>query len=97
MIEDRVDDRLVAVHHVQDTARKAGLEGQLCQPYRDRRVALGRLQDERVPASDRGGEHPERDHCREVEWSDAGNNAKWLPHRVNVEARTCTFGIFALE
>src|SRR6476659_4698057 len=50
------------------------------------RVALARLEHERVAARDRDREHPHRDHRREVERRDAGHDAERLAHRVHVGA-----------
>ena len=85
MLEDPVDRHLVAVDDVEDAIRHARLLEQLGHVDRCGRVLLGRLEDERVPAGDRVGEHPHRDHGREVERRDAGHHAQRLADLVHVD------------
>src|SRR6202012_5212392 len=76
---------------------QAGLEEQLSQPHRHRRVALRRLENERVSACQRGTRLPQRDHRREVERGDTGDHAERLADGVNVDARTSALGELTLE
>ena len=69
----------------------------LGQPDRDRRVALGRLEDEGVSARQRGSGLPQRDHRREVERGDACDHAERLAQRVDVDAAAGALGVFAFE
>ena len=49
------------------------------------RVLLGGLEDEGVAAGDREGQEPERDHRREVERGDRGDDADRLAHQLDVD------------
>jgi hypothetical protein len=96
-IEDRVDGFLVAVHDAEDACGQAGFEAELGNAHGHGGVALGGLQDERVACCDRRAELPERDHRREVEGRDAGDDAERLTHRVDVDAGAGAVGELALE
>ena len=97
MIEDCINDFLVAVHNVQNAFRRARLKEQLCEAHRHGRVFLGRLQDESVTASDRYTKHPHRYHGREVEWCDACRHAQWLTHGINVDTWASALSVFAFQ
>ncbi len=97
IVEDGVDGFLVAVDDVEDAGRQPGLDHQGGQHHRHAGIALGGLQDEGVAAGDRGRELPHRDHRREVERRDAGDDAERLPHRIDVDAGAGAFGVFALH
>jgi hypothetical protein len=56
-----------------------------------------RLEDEGIAAGDRRCAFPERDHGREVERRDAGNDAERLAHGIEVDARPRAVGEFALH
>ena len=73
--EDRVDGLLVTIDNVEHTGRQTGLDQQLGEPQRHRRVALGGLEDERVAARERRRSLPQRNHRWEVEWRDARHDA----------------------
>ena len=51
-----------------------------------RRVLLGRLEDKGITAGDRIGEHPHRDHRREVERRDTSDNTQRLPNLIDIDA-----------
>ena len=87
MPEHGVDRDLVAVHDVEDAVRHARLLQQLGNVDRCRRILLGGLEDEGVPARERGRPHPHGHHGRKVERSDSGNDAERLPDRVDVDTR----------
>jgi hypothetical protein len=87
VLQDPVHGHLVALDDREDAGRDAGLREQLGQEERGRRVLLRRLEDERVPAGDRGSEHPHRDHGREVERRDPCDHAERLADLVDVDAR----------
>jgi hypothetical protein len=70
---------------------------QLGKAHGDRWIALRGLEDEGIATRDGGAEHPHRDHRREVERGDAGDDAERLAHRVDVDPGTRAMGIFALE
>ena len=93
----RVDRLLVAVHHLEHALGQAGLEEQLGQPHRHRRVALTGLEDERVAARQCRAGLPQRDHRGEVERRDAGDDAERLAQRVHVDAGAGALGVLALE
>jgi hypothetical protein len=86
VLKDPVHGHLVALDDREDAGRDAGLREQLGQEERGRRVLLRRLEDERVPAGDRGTEHPHRHHAREVERRDPGDHAQRLADLVDVDA-----------
>ncbi len=84
VLQERVHRDGVTVEDIEDTVGHAGLLGQLGQEERWRWVLLGGLEHEGVPACDGVGQHPERDHDREVERSDAGHHAEGLEDGVDV-------------
>ena len=61
------------------------------------RVLLGRLEDERVPARDRGRPHPHGHHRGEVERRDARHDAERLADRVHVDPGRGLLGVGALQ
>ncbi len=65
--------------------------------HRHAGIALRGLQDEGVAAGDRGRELPHRDHRREIERRDAGDDAERLAHRIDVDAGAGAFGVLALH
>ena len=87
MREQRVDGDLVALHDAEDAGRQARLGEQLGHEQRGRRVLLARLEDERVAARERERVHPHRDHRREVERRDPGDDAERLAVARRVDAR----------
>ena len=86
VVEQRVDGHLVAVDDVEDTVGQPGLGVQLGDQVGRARVALARLEHERVAAGDGDRVHPHRHHDREVERRDAGDDAERLAERVRVDA-----------
>ena len=97
MLEQRVDRDLVAVDDVEDAVGHAGLGEQLGREDRRGRVLLGRLEHERVAARERRRPHPHRDHRREVERRDPGDDAERLADRVDVDPGRGLLGEAALE
>ena len=95
--EQRIDRLLVAVDHIEDAGGQARLEEQLGNPHRHRRIALGRLEDEGIAAGDRGRALPQRDHRREIERGDAGDDAERLAERIKVDAGAGVVAEFALH
>ncbi len=95
--QDGVHRRLVAVHHIEDSRGRPGLQHQLAQPHRDRWVLLRGLEHEGVAAGDGHAEHPHRDHGREIKRGDPGCDAQRLAHGVDVDAGAGAFGVFALQ
>ena len=69
------------------------LEDQLAR----QRVALGGLEDERVAGRNRKRQEPERDHRREVEGGDRGDDADGLAHHLDVHAAGDAFERLPLE
>ena len=53
---------------------------------RGRRIAVARLEHERVSTRDRHREHPHGHHRGKVERGDAGDDAEWLADRVDIGA-----------
>ena len=82
---------------VEDAVRDARLGEQLGDVDRRGRVLLGRLEDERVPARERGRPHPHGHHRGEVERRDPGDDAERLADRVDVDAGRGLLGELALE
>ena len=66
------------VNHLQYTLGCAGLLKQLGQAGWCQRVLLGRFQNKGVAAGNGHGEHPQRDHGREVERRNAGTHPQRL-------------------
>ena len=71
VLEHPLDRDLVPLDDVEDAVGHAGLLQELGDEHRGGRVLLGRLQDERVAAGDRGRPHPHGHHRGEVERRDA--------------------------
>ena len=97
VVEQRVDGHLVAVDDVEHTVRQPCLLPQLGDEHGRGRVALARLEHERVAAGDRDRMHPHRHHDREVERRDAGDDAERLPEGEQVDAGRDLVGVLALE
>jgi len=97
MREQRIDDDLVALHDVEDAIGQTGFLEQIGHEQRRRRIALARLQNERVARRDRDREHPARHHARKVERRDARDDAERLARRPVVHARRDLFGVVALQ
>ena len=97
VVEDGVDHFLVALNDLEDAVGQARFAEQFGEAYRHRGVTLGGLEDEGVAGRDGDARHPQRDHAGEVEGRDASANADRLAEAVDVDARACALGIFALE
>ena len=95
--QDGVDRFLIALHDLEDTRRQPRLEKEFGQSHRNRGVALGRFEDERISARQRWTGFPERDHRGEVERRDACDDSQWLADRVHVDSGAGTLGELALE
>ena len=78
------------------SGRPASLQ-QLGHAQRQRRIALGGLQHERVAAGERHREHPHRHHRREIERRDAGAHADRLAQRVAVDVGADVLAELALQ
>ena len=96
VFENGIDGVLVAIDDLQHARRAARFHEKFGQAQRYARILFARLVDEAIAASDGDAEHPHRDHGREVERRDAGDNAKRLAHGIDVDAGAGAFGIFAL-
>ena len=97
VLEQAVDRDLVALQHVETAGREAGLGEELGDEQVDRRVLLARLEHERVAAGEGVGEHPHRDHRREVERRDPGDDAERLADRVHVDPAGGLLGVVTLD
>lgn len=95
--QDRVDRVLAAVHDVEDAVRQTGSLIQPGDEVRGRRVALARLQQERVAGRDGDRVHPQRHHGGEVEGRDPGDHPERLAEVVHVHAARDLVGEGALE
>ena len=78
-------------------AGRSGLDHQFREPHRHAGIALGRLQDESVAAGDGRAELPHRDHRREIERRDAGDDAERLAHRIEIDVGSGAVGELALH
>ena len=72
------DDRALAGDDVDDALGDPGLERELGEPQRRERCQLRRLEDDRVPAGERGAELPAGDVEREVPGDDQPDDAEGL-------------------
>ena len=97
MLEQAVDGDLVTLNDVEHACGEPGLGEKLGHEEGDRRVLLAGLEDEAVARGDRVGEHPHRDHGREVERRDAGDHAEGLLDRVHVDPAGDLLAVAALE
>ena len=97
MREQRVDGFLVAVNDVEHAIRKARLLQKLAEAQRQRRIALRRLQHERIAAADCDRKHPHRHHRREVERRDARANANGHARRPAVDVGADAVAVLAFE
>ena len=97
MREQRGDGFLVALHDVEHALRQPGLFEQLRELERRARIALARLQHERVAARDRERKHPHRHHGREVERRDADAHADGLAQRPVVDVAADVVAVLALQ
>ena len=95
--EDRLDRDPVALHDVEDAVGEPCLFQELAHEERGGRVLLRRLEDEGVPAGDRGRPHPHGHHHGEVERRDARDDAERLADRVDVDPRRGLLRVLALE
>ena len=80
VVENGVHRFLVAVDDIENAGRQAGFDHQLRQPQRHADGRAPRLEDEGVAAGDGRAEFPHRDHRREIERRDAGDDAQRLAH-----------------
>ncbi len=97
MLEQPVDGHLVALHDVEAPVGQTGVVQQLGHEQRRRRILLARLEHERVAARQGVGEHPHRDHRREVERRDAGHDTERLADRVDVDTGCGLLAVPALQ
>ncbi len=95
--QDRLDHFAVALHDVQEALGCTGFVQQRRQLHRHRGRALRGFQDERIAGSEGRSQHPQRDHRREVERGDAGDDAQRLAHRPHIDPRSDPLGKLALE
>merc|ERR1719322_527801 len=79
MITDEVDGVMLTVDDIDDTIWHTRLLEKLQQRHAGRGVPLTGLHDVGVAADGGHGEHPQRDHGREVEGRDAGTDSKGRP------------------
>ena len=76
----------VAVDDIENTFGQARFAKEFGDAVGDRRVALGRLQDECVPACDGDRIHPEAHHGGEIEGRDTRDHAQGFPDSGEVDA-----------
>ncbi len=87
VVDERVHGHPVPLDHGEHPVGQAGLAEQLGQEERGGGVLLAGLEHEGVAAGQGVGQHPQRDHGREVEGRDAGDHAERLAQRVDVDPR----------
>ena len=76
---------LAAVNHVQHPGRNPGLQCQLAQAHGHHRVLLRRLEHKGIARGNRHGEHPQRNHRREVKRRNPRAHAQRLQQRVGID------------
>jgi hypothetical protein len=89
--EERVHAFAAPVDDVQDAFWESGLLQELNEEHHREGHLFAGLEDEGVPAGDREGEHPEGDHRREIEGSDADADAERLEHGLAVDVACDVF------
>ena len=97
IVQDCIDGHFIAVHNLQNTFGQTGFFHQFCKHQRHGWVTLGRLEDKRVTAGNRGRKHPHRDHRRKVERRNARRHPKRLAHGIHINAGARAVGVFALQ
>mmetsp|Transcript_69742 Transcript_69742/g.145744 ORF Transcript_69742/g.145744 Transcript_69742/m.145744 type:complete len:207 (-) Transcript_69742:305-925(-) len=97
IVAEEVHGVMTSMDHVQDSRRQAAVVGQLGQHHGGQRHALRGLHQEGVAGSHRRGEHPERDHGREVEGADASADAQRQTVGVHIHALGHTWQGLALD
>ena len=95
VVADAVHDVNAAMHHVQHASGDAGFQRQFAQADGGHGILLGGLEHEGVAGGDGHGEHPQRNHGREVERGDAGAHAQRLQDGVGVDTASHVVGEFA--
>ena len=101
-LDRRVDQQLIhrgliALEHIKDTRRQAGLGPQLGDPQRCRGILLAGFEHHGVARGDRDREEPHRHHRREVERGDDPHRAQRLANRIHVDLGGGVLGVAALE
>ena len=86
VLEDGVDGLLVAVHDLEHAWRQAGLEEQLGQPHRHRRVTLAGLRMNAFPHASAGPAFHSGIIAGKLNGRDARDHAQRLAHRIHVDA-----------
>jgi hypothetical protein len=97
MIEQGVDDLPASVHQIQDSRRQPHGIDELEHFLHRHRYALRRLHHDRVPARNRIGDEPERNHPREIERRDHRTDAKRLADHDLVDAGRDVLGVVPLN
>ena len=97
MVEDRIHHPLIAVDHVEHAVGQPGFLEQFGQHQRGGRIALTGLENEAVAGGDGDGQHPQRDHGREVEGGNAGHHTQRLPERPAIDAGAHLLGELAFK
>ena len=95
--QDVLNAAAITREHIEDTVGKSGLFVKFCGKKRRGRRGRRRLEDEGVPRGDRQRVHPHRHHSREIEWTNARNDANRLTGRMNVDSGGNIVRIFTLE
>ncbi len=72
------------MNHLEYAFGRAGLFKQLRQSRRRQWILLGRFEDKGVTAGNGHWEHPQRNHCREVERRNTGTHTQRLGKRVGI-------------
>jgi len=77
-IADKIYSLLASMDNIDDTGRDSSFFTKMHQVHGSTRITLARLQDNRVTTNNSQGEHPEGNHGRKVEGSDASTDTKGL-------------------
>ncbi|MCY1414922.1 hypothetical protein D9M71_303870 [compost metagenome] len=97
VLQQRIDRRLIALHHVEHSIRQTGFSQQPRHQQTRGRIALGRLEDEAVTGNQRQRDHPQRHHHREVERCNPGTNPQWLAQVPVVDAAADVVAEFGFQ
>ena len=97
VMQQSVNDRLAADHHIANARGQTALVQQLEQQPGGERHTLRRLQDKSVPGGNRIRKKPQRNHGREIEWRDRHRNAQRLANHHLVDTAGYIFQVVPLH
>ena len=82
------------MYDLKHTLGRTGLFKQFGKTHRGQRILLGRLENKRVTAGNRHREHPQGNHCREVERCNARTHTQRLNPGVGINRPSYVFNGF---